>query len=303
MAAAVTPCYPREHLEYVACPGCGTRDAVEVAEEFGLGVKRCLQCQLIYVSPRLHAPQQHYHGDRQSILKKYGPVLRSERGHNRDPNYRQELAVLARFKPTGKLLDVGTHCGFFLRMARGMGWELHGVEPSPAAELAREFFGLDVQRGHLEEIGFPSAAFDVITLIDVIEHLDHPTRLLKEVVRILKPDGIVFIKTPNARYNLFKHRLIHQRLGWRQVEVFDAKEHVVQYTRETLSWMLDQAGLEVAYDFVPRPVQDGAAWKCALRSAAYGLARAHHRISGGRFGPLATDLAVVARKHQGERTG
>jgi glycosyltransferase involved in cell wall biosynthesis/2-polyprenyl-3-methyl-5-hydroxy-6-metoxy-1,4-benzoquinol methylase len=283
-------------LVYVPCPACGTRDSIWVADEYGLGVRRCLHCDLIYVSPRLSEPQQHYHGERDSILAKYGAILRGEKGHNRDPNYRQELAVLARLKPTGKLLDVGAHCGFFLRMARGMGWELHGVEPSPAAELAREFFGLEVHRGHVEELGFPDESFDLVTLIDVLEHIDRPPKLLAEVRRLLKPDGLVFVKTPNARYNLFKLRLFHQTLGLQDVEIFDAKEHVAHYSRETLGWLLGKAGFEVTDDFVPRPVQDGDAWKCALRSTAYALARAQHTVDSGKFGPLATDLAVVARK-------
>lgn len=284
-----------QRLDYVKCPGCGNREAWQLAEERGLGIQRCRHCTLIYVSPRLDEHQHHYHGQREGILAKYGAILRGEKEHNRDPNYRQELAVLARLKPSGKLLDVGTHCGFFLRMARGMGWQLEGVEPSPAAELAREFYGLEVHRGELEKLRLTAASFDVVTLIDVIEHLDQPSRLLKEVRRLLKPDGLVFIKTPNARYNLFKDRLIRRTLGLRQVEIFDAKEHVVQYTRETLGWMLSQAGMEVTHDFVPRPVQDGATWKCGLRSAAHCLARVQHALSGGQFGPLATDLAVIAR--------
>jgi hypothetical protein len=47
--------------------------------------------------------------------------------------------------------------------------------------------------------------------------------------------------------------------------------------------------------FVPLPIQDGATWKCALRSVAYALARLHHAVGGG-FGPLATDIAVVATR-------
>jgi 2-polyprenyl-3-methyl-5-hydroxy-6-metoxy-1,4-benzoquinol methylase len=288
--------YSTDQLERVACPICGAAQAERLAEEFGLGVNRCGQCGLVYVSPRLSEHQHHYHGGREAILAKYGPILRGERAHNRDPNYRQELAVLARLRPSGRLLDVGTHCGFFLRMARGMGWELEGVEPSPAAALAREFFGLQVHRGQLEQLGLPDETYDLVTLIDVIEHLDRPLPLLREVHRLLKPDGLLFVKTPNARYNLFKHLIARRVLRLRGIEIFDAKEHVVQYTRETLGWVLDQAGFDLAYDFVPRPIQDGAAWKCALRATAWRLAQAQHALRGGRFGPLATDLAVVGRK-------
>lgn len=135
----------------------------------------------------------------------------------------------------------------------------------------------------------------MVTLIDVIEHLERPLGLLAEVRRILKPDGIVFVKTPNAVYNLFKLRLFRRALRLERMEIFDAKEHVVQYTRETLARTLAAARLEVVHAFVPRPIQDGAAWKCALRASAYRLASAHQRLTG-RFGPLAPDLAVVARK-------
>lgn len=288
--------YAPERLRHVPCPGCGSGESVRLAEEFGLGIRRCGICGLIYVSPRLQEPQGHYHGEPDAILGKYGAILRGEKPHNRDPNYRQELAILSRFKPRGTLLDVGAHCGFFLRMARGMGWELCGVEPSPAADLAREYFGLNVQRGHLEELSFEPESFDIVTLIDVVEHLDDPVRLLSEVRRLLKPEGLLFIKTPNARYNLLKLRLIRETLRFRRIEIFDAKEHVVHYTRETLDWVLNRAGFETSYDFVPRPIQDGATWKCVLRSLAFGLARIQHALAQGSFGPLATDLAVVARK-------
>ena len=181
-------------------------------------------------------------------------------------------------------------------MRSAVGLRLSVIEPSPAADLAREYFGLNVERGHLEELKFPPDSFDIVTLIDVVEHLDDPVHLLSEVRRVLKPDGLVFIKTPNARYNLFKLRLIREVFGCQRVEIFDAKEHVVHYTRETLDWVLSRVGLEISYDFVPRPIQDGATWKCLLRTVAYGLARLQHARSRGYFGPLATDLAVVARK-------
>ena len=284
-----------DSLEYVDCPGCGCVEAHELADEAGLGIKRCQSCELVYVSPRLRENQGHYHGTLESIERKYGAVLRGEAAHNRDPNYRQELEVLARFRPEGRLLDVGTHCGFFLRMARGMRWELHGVEPSPAAELAARYFGLNVHRGTLEELAFDEGSFDVVTLIDVIEHLDGPHGLLSEVRRIMTPNGIVFIKTPNARYNLFKYRLFRRALRLANVEIFDAKEHVVQYTLRTLARTLEEAGLAVAHHFVPLPIQDGAAWKCGLRASAWRIAGGHHYATG-RFGPLAPDIAVVAIK-------
>jgi SAM-dependent methyltransferase len=293
----------QEHsLVHTACPACGADRPARVAEEGTLGIARCGACRLLYVTPRLAEPQAHYHGDRDAVLRKYGPILRGEKGHNRDPNYEQELGALRRLKPTGRLLDVGTHCGFFLRKARGMGWELTGVEPSPiGARLAREFYGLDVRNATLEGAAFPDGSFDLVTMVDVFEHIGEPLALLSEVRRVLRDDGLLFVKVPNGRYNLFKHRLFRRALRLRDVEIFDAKEHVVHYTAETLRAMLAAGGFRPRLMFVPLPIQDGAWWKCALRSTAYAVARAQRALGGG-FGELATDIAVVAEKAPLQRT-
>jgi 2-polyprenyl-3-methyl-5-hydroxy-6-metoxy-1,4-benzoquinol methylase len=289
-------------LVHVPCPGCGADCSRRVAHEGPLGIARCGACELLYVTPRFREPQAHYHGERQAVLHKYGAILRGHKGHNRDPNYEQELGVLRRLKPTGDLLDVGTHCGFFLRKARGMGWTLMGVEPSPiGAALAREFYGLDVRNTTLQAAGFRDGSFDIMTMVDVFEHVGEPSEILAEARRILRADGLLFIKVPNGRYNLFKYRVIRKALRLNDVEIFDAKEHVVHYTERTLAATLAAGGFRVRLAFVPLPIQDGAAWKCALRSIAHTLARVQRALGGG-FGPLATDIAVVAEKAQVEGT-
>ena len=267
-----------------------------MAREGPLGIVRCTGCRLLYVTPRLLEPQSHYHGAREAVLRKYGSILRGIRPHNRDRNYEQELRLLRRLKPSGRLLDVGTHCGFFLRKARGMGWTLTGVEPSSTgAELAREFYGLDVRTATLHDAAFPDGSFDLVTMVDVFEHVGEPGEVLTEARRVLRDDGLLFVKVPNGRYNLFKYRLFRRILRLRNVEIFDAKEHVIHYTAETLESVLAAGGFRVKYAFVPLPIQDGAGWKRALRSTAYYLARMQRALGGG-FGELATDIAVVAEK-------
>jgi SAM-dependent methyltransferase len=248
---------------------------------------------LIYTSPRYASPQAHYLGDRDSILRKYGAVLRGEAAHNRDPNYDQELRAIAQLVPTGRLLDVGSHCGFFLRRARGMGWELTGVEPSQhACALAREFFGLTMIQGSLAEADFPNRSFDVVTLVDVFEHIEEPVSLLREVHRVMRPGGVLFIKVPNIVYYLAKYRVA--RAVGIDGEIFDAKEHVAHYSIGTLRRTLRFASFEIVRSFVPRPIQDGSAWKKTLRLAGHAVARAEFALSR-RFGPFAMDLAVLAR--------
>jgi SAM-dependent methyltransferase len=96
---------------------------------------------------------------------------------------------------TGRLLDLGCGTGEALREFRGT-YELYGVEPSPfAAAHAREAAGARVHEGDLQSAGFPSQFFDVVTAFDVVEHLTEPMATLRELYRILRPGGLVFIET------------------------------------------------------------------------------------------------------------
>lgn len=93
-----------------------------------------------------------------------------------------ELSVMAlESHPKGKLLDVACGNGVFLAKMRDLGWEVTGVEPDEqAVKVAREYYGLDVYKGTLEEVGFQDNTFDAIILSHVIEHVPNPISTLRE---------------------------------------------------------------------------------------------------------------------------
>jgi len=83
-------------------------------------------------------------------------------------------------------------------MAR-RGWAVEGIEVSrPGRQYARETLGLSIHSKPLEEMDFPEACFDVVTLFYVIEHVHDPGLILKEVFRILKPGGMVLLRRPHS---------------------------------------------------------------------------------------------------------
>jgi len=284
--------YGRDELLAVACPICGADRPKDLAEEFGLTIARCLRCGVVYTRTRLIHPQAHYDTTAKNASKKYDAIFKGERKHPRDENYDEHLRLLERLLPPGDLLDVGSHAGFFLRRARARGWRTCGVEPSATtSELARERFGLDVRTGFLADAGFPADRFDVVTLIDVLEHVGEPRPLLDEVAHVLRPGGRVFIKVPNVRYVLAKFRLFGRIPGLLD-DVFDAREHLVFYSSETLSRLLEESGFQVETLAVPSPIQAGGVLRRSLRKAGAGVARLSTR--GVRL-PLATDIVAVGR--------
>lgn len=114
----------------------------------------------------------------------------------RYPAWLAEIREALASGASGRLLDVGCGAGHFVKAAREAGFEAEGVElSSAAARLALELNGITVSTAPLEA-DRRDGAFDVVTLIGVLEHLADPTGLVRECRRLLKPGGLLFVYTP-----------------------------------------------------------------------------------------------------------
>ena len=101
---------------------------------------------------------------------------------------------------SGRVLDVGSGFGFFLRALERAGYEPHGIELSPqAVAAARLRTTAPIATGAAEDpFPFPDAHFAAITLLDVIEHLDRYPDTLASCRRTLAPGGKLIVITLNA---------------------------------------------------------------------------------------------------------
>lgn len=110
------------------------------------------------------------------------------------------------FETPGEFLDVGCGSGEYLRLMKGRGWHVRGVEPSSFGAAQAKKDGLDVFNGTLNDARFPSNSFDYIRSNHSFEHVPNPREVLRDVYRILRPGGKLFIGVPNTAsvaYRLF----------------------------------------------------------------------------------------------------
>jgi 2-polyprenyl-3-methyl-5-hydroxy-6-metoxy-1,4-benzoquinol methylase len=151
--------------------------------------------------------------------------------------YKTEKILMAAKTDTPSVLDVGCATGTLLAFLRNRGWDVKGVEISPAAEYACNIRQLDVRDIPLEETSFPQCSFDIVLASHLIEHLNDPFNFLEEVHRILKDNGLIFITTPNI--NGLQAHLYGGK--WRSA-IFD---HLYLFSGRTLKKMLKKAGFKV----------------------------------------------------------
>ncbi len=308
--------YTESEVRFVNCPLCGAGQYRKIYKERGaLGIVSCLSCGLIYVNPQLKSPEKTYWGDKDKYFKEARLIFEGKAAHHRDKNYIADIEMIADYKPSGNFLEVGTNMGFFLRNALGRRWNLYGVEPSPSlSEMAREYFGLNVKTVFLEDAGFESGFFDVVSMTDVFEHIPQPARLLSEIRKILKPDGILFIKVPNGLFNLFKLNLAKLTGRLKEHDIFDSYEHVVHYTAKTLRHMLKKNGFTTIKTCIGKPIQlpvwhryVGSFYQYpspwildpvnqSLRTIFYWLSLFEFWMRFKRAGYLAPNLIVMAKK-------
>jgi len=182
------------------CPYCDSSGKLKI-HVYGRSYGRCSACDLIY---------QDQPATSEEVLATYrGEYFNTcgidQVGGSRDILYDRILDILEKKRGIGSLLDVGTGCGHFIVRARQKGWRAKGVEPSSDAIHASAGEGLDIFYGTLQEY-VKNDPFDVITLINVLDHCAAPWHEIRRVRELLKPGGIVFLRIPNGflHYHIFR---------------------------------------------------------------------------------------------------
>lgn len=125
------------------------------------------------------------------------------------------------------LLDVGTGTGrmlelFASRVSKGEGIDLSREMLAVArANLERAHLSnCTVRQADMYQMPFPGAAFDAVTMHQVLHFLDHPGRAVAEAVRVLKAGGLLLLVdfAPHGQESL-RHEHAHRRLGFADAEV------------------------------------------------------------------------------------
>ena len=259
-AQARVPIGPREQYRWERqdCPICelpptkflGKRGGA--AHRTSLGVEcdlwRCDRCGLVFPNP-MPVPQggleQHYDLNADDYFQHHDCGAKTTNAHA----FLAQAELLSGKK--GRLLDIGSGRGELLRAAAEEGWEAIGIDPSPQfAKYAAEYSGVTVIPKPVEECHFDHGMFDVVILAAVLEHLYTPDDTIREVARILRKGGVLFVDVPNEAGLYFRVGNLYERIRGRNWVVNLAPTfppyHLFGFTPRSLKALLAKHGLKPA---------------------------------------------------------
>ena len=174
------------------CPLCGGKwqpipaPSVAIGQEVftdSFGLARCRECSVRFVNPRPTDDNldRFYTADGyqcHTSQKASDPVIR--------------LKIVERFKSPTTLCDFGCGAGELLRIAKGRGWDVTGVEPGATRD------SLKAQGFQVVSDIHEMPSVDVIVMVHSLEHCPAPSDVLFQLRKKINRDGLIYIEVPNA---------------------------------------------------------------------------------------------------------
>ena len=197
-------------------------------------IVRCNECGHVYANPTWEAADlldAYTHVQDETYVTERAGRLLTFRHHL------QRLEQLTGAAQGRSLLDVGAYIGVFVAVARSGGWNAWGIEPSQWAASVAQQEHLPVLLGTIDAPALSHCYFDVVTLWDVIEHLDDPRGELLKAYHRLKPGGWIAVHTMDVES--VTARMMGKHWPWLM------EMHVHFFSKRTLSQCLRSVGFEV----------------------------------------------------------
>ena len=233
------------------CPLCDSASS-RLLEKDGSQLRRCVVCTFVYVPIHDEAAYIELYRDPGRYYKTRHMVgfPSSRARYKHDYSIASgRLEAIRYWKPTGRLLDVGCSNGAFLQKAREVGYEPVGIDLDPwIVSKARQWSDCPVLLGDIGAVATRLAPFDVVTMIDSLEHMVRPRDCMRTVAALVSARGLVYIEIPDADCVEF----LSSPSNWKHTKPL---EHVSYFGEKHVQSLAMPLGLQLVRKYTPIPMK------------------------------------------------
>lgn len=196
-----------QYFKNIKCPFCKSKNIEIKNRNAESNLYKCKKCNSLF--RKYFIPISTDYSSKYFIedyKNQYGKTYEEDE-ENLKALAKKRLKIINDIKPSGKILDLGSAMGFFLKEASLNGYETEGIEISGyAANYCVNNLNLNVHNISLLDFEYKEKEYDIITAWYVLEHINDFDKLLKKILFSLKEDGILALAMPNGngisgRYN------------------------------------------------------------------------------------------------------
>lgn len=209
----------RETFQIISCNSCGFKFTNPRPEEEKLGEYYKSETYISHSNSKKGFINSAY-----QIVRKYTLL--------------KKLQLISKYYKTGKILDIGCGTGEFLNICKSAKWNTIGIEPdADARKKAIENYGLDVKvESEIKDL--ESESFDIISMWHVLEHVPRLNERIKDLKRLLKPNGIIIIAVPNCNS-------LDAKIYAKHWAAYDLPRHLYHFTPTDIESIFKNHGLGI----------------------------------------------------------
>jgi len=225
------------HNEKIVCECCLNNNILQFEEKFkknDIVVLECKNCSFNFI------PWYYRKNITYTDYKNEDVLQQIRKGDNwlKIQRHLLRFDLIKKYKKYGFLFDLGVGWGHFLLAGKQLGYAVYGIEISKYPYMyAKNDLNLPVDHIDFSKLELEKESFDIITMWDVLEHIDAANSVIEKCSYLLKKNGYVFIQVPQIDSFIARRK----KENWNMMGL----DHVNYFSKKTISLLLTRHGMEV----------------------------------------------------------
>lgn len=229
------------------CPFCNSNACDYHFKKDGRLLK-CTQCGITFLEKKLWATEEepNYYKNAQNYISAMHDPFRVKISRDRALSLIARICHYFQNKHETKWLDVGANNGLLVEELLNASYNAEGLELNESLVALAQSRKLPVRQCDITNLSRTRPSeYDVISAVDVFEHLPQPIKFLESMKNLIKNNGLLVLEIPNIESFLARHH----KMQWRYVD----REHLHYFSQKTLRNLLMKYGFTIERVYTTNP--------------------------------------------------